>query len=244
MGRSVTAEQPLSATVYYEGRPIELRIECNARAKRMRLKVGRSSRQVVLVLPRASFMKKGMMFAQSRAAWIVAQLALLPEKQVFRDGMSFSFLGRESVVHHSPQAKRGVWFDQNVIWVSGRPEHLARRVCDFIKKEFSVYALQKSRQMAERIQMRVQKVTVRDTTSRWGSCSRTAHLSFSWRLALAPLFVADYVIAHEVAHLRHMNHSAAFWQTVGELAPDYRQAEKWLKQNTAYLYSFEGKAKD
>ncbi|MBR1777093.1 MAG: M48 family metallopeptidase [Alphaproteobacteria bacterium] len=244
MGRSVTVGQPMLATIYHEGRSIDIHVEYNARAKRIRLKVGRSSRRIVLVLPRSVSVKRGLAFAQSKADWAVRQLALLPEKQVFQDGLSFSFLGRESVIHHSPSAKRGVWFDENVLWVSGQSEHLARRVRDFIKKEFSAYALQKARKTAEQIQVHVQRVTVRDTTSRWGSCSRTGHLSFSWRLALAPLFVADYVIAHEVAHLRQMNHSAAFWQVVEELAPDYQRAEKWLKKNAAYLYSFAAKETD
>lgn len=228
-----------TATVYWAGRPIDLFVEKNTRARRVRLKVGRSSRQVVLVLPRSVSVKKGLEFAQQKAEWIVAQLVALPEKKVFQDGMSLSFLGKECVIHHSPAAKRGVWFDKDVIWVSGQAEHLARRVRDFIKKEFASYAFQKAREIAEKTRVRVQKVTVRDTTSRWGSCSRTGRLSLSWRLALAPLSVADYVIAHEVAHLSQMNHSAAFWKVVADLAPEYKQAERWLKKNAAYLYSFD-----
>ena len=227
-----------TATVYYEGRAIGLIVEKNPRARRIRLKVGRSSHSAVLVLPYSVSLKRGLDFAQRKADWIAEQLAALPEKQTFHDGMSLSFLGQECVIHHSPAARRGVWFDRDVIWVSGQPEHLARRVRDFIKKEFAAYALRKSRETAERVNARVQKVTVRDTTSRWGSCSRTGHLSLSWRLALAPLFVADYVIAHEVAHLVQMNHSDAFWQVVKGLSPEYEKAERWLKKNAAYLYSF------
>ena len=238
VGRSVNVADKQEATVYFEGRPIDLTVERNNRARRVRLKVGRASRRVVLVLPRLVSLKRGVEFAQSKAGWIVGQLAALPEKRIFQDGMSLSFLGRESVVHHSPAAKRGVWYDQNVIWVSGKEEHLARRVRDFLKKEFAAYALHKARETANKIKARVQKVTIRDTTSRWGSCSRTGHLSLSWRLALAPLFVADYVIAHEVAHLIQMNHSVAFWRLVADLSPDYKKAEQWLKKNAAYLYSF------
>ena len=232
----IDAEQ--TATVYYQGQAVEIVVECNARARRIRLKVGRSSRQAVLVLPRSASVKRGLEFAQSKADWILQQLSALPEKAVFCDGMRLSFLGTECVIHHSPLAKRGVWFEQDVIWVSGQVEHLARRVRDFIKKEFAAYALKKARETAEKINARVSKVTVRDTTSRWGSCTRTGHLSLSWRLALAPLSVADYVIAHEVAHLKQMNHSAAFWRVVAELSPEYMSAERWLKKNAAYLHSF------
>ena len=130
----MTVQNKQSATVYYHGQPIEVVVEHNIRARRVRLKVGRSSRQAVLVLPRAVPVRKGLEFAQRKADWIMEQLALLPEEKVFQDGMTFSFLGCESVIHHSPSAKRGVWFEQNVIWVSGQSEHLARRVRDFIKK--------------------------------------------------------------------------------------------------------------
>lgn len=227
-----------TANVYWQGRSVELLVKQSIRARRIRLKVGGSSRQAVLVLPRFVSVKKGMEFAGRKADWIVRQLDALPEKKVFQDGMSLSFLGHESVIHHSPAAKRGVWFDQDVIWVSGQSEHLSRRVRDFIKKEFAAYALNKARETAQYIEARVVKVTIRDTTTRWGSCSKSGHLSFSWRLALAPLFVADYVIAHEVAHLNQMNHSKAFWLLVEKLSPEYKKAEAWLKKNAAYLYSF------
>ncbi|MGN1080176.1 MAG: M48 family metallopeptidase [Alphaproteobacteria bacterium] len=226
------------AEVCYQGTKIPVVIERKPRAKRVRLKVSRKSGQVVLVLPLRASQQGGMAFAQSKADWIAAQLDNLPRKNIFQDGMPLSFLGTQVVIHHSPSARRGVWLDGNVIWVSGRAEHLPRRVLDFLKKEFASYALKKARETADLIKVKVQKVTIRDTVSRWGSCSGSEHLSLSWRLGLAPQFVADYVIAHEVAHLVEMNHSAAFWQVVAGLCPAYRTAELWLKKNAAYLYSF------
>ncbi len=230
------------AVIYNQGSEIPLVIERNSRAKRIRLKINRSGR-AVLILPVRASRRAGLLFAGSKSDWIADQLRRLPQKNVFHDGMSFSFLGRSVVIHHSPAARRGVWLAGDVIWVSGQAEHLPRRVLDFLKKEFAAYALKKAREEAARIQTNVQKVTVRDTVSRWGSCSKSGHLNFSWRLGLAPLFVTDYVIAHEVSHLVQMNHSAAFWQIVGELCPEYRKAEQWLKKNTTYLYSFAGSEK-
>lgn len=227
-----------AAVIYHQGTEIPITVERNTHAKRVRLKVSRKSRRIVLVLPEKVSQRSGMMFAQKKADWIVEQLADLPQKKVFQDGMPLSFLGNQVVIHHSPSARRGVWSDGNVIWVSGQAEHLPRRVLDFLKKEFAAYALKKARETAERINVKVQKVTIRDTASRWGSCSKTGNLNLSWRLGLAPLFVADYVITHEVAHLVQMNHSKAFWQVVAELCPTYKQAEQWLKKNTAHLYSF------
>ncbi len=224
--------------IYHQGSEIPITIERNIQAKRVRLKVSRKSGRIVLVLPQRISQRTGMAFAQKKADWIAEQLAALPQKKVFRDGMPLAFLGNQLVIHHSPSARRGVWLDENVIWVSGQAEHLPRRILDFLKKEFAVYALKKARETAGRINVKVQKVTIRDTASRWGSCSKTGNLNLSWRLGLAPLFVADYVITHEVAHLVQMNHSKAFWQVVAELCPTYKQAEQWLKKNTAYLYSF------
>ena len=216
-------------------------VQKNSRAKRVRLKINRKLRQAILVLPQKASFQTACNFARSKAQWIARQLDCLPEKQIFHENMSLPFLGNTVLVHHSLTAKRGVWIDQNVLWVSGKKEHLARRVQDFLKKSFSVYSLKKARQFAQKINVKVQRVTVRDTVSRWGSCSKSGRLNLSWRLVFAPLSVADYVIAHEVSHLCEMNHSSAFWKVVEMLCPDYQKEELWLKKNAAYLYSFSDK---
>lgn len=222
----------------YDGREIAVAVVRNSRAGRVRLKIDRKTRQAELVLPKRASLNAAAAFAASKAAWIAGQLDKLPEKRVFCDGMSLSFLGRDVVIHHSPAARRGVWLDGGVVWVSGRAEHLARRARDFFKSEFAAYALKRARETAAATGKKVAGLTVRDTVSRWGSCSGNGRLNLSWRLGLAPLFVADYVIAHEVAHLSQMNHSAAFWAVVADLCPDYEKAEAWLKKNTALLYSY------
>jgi predicted metal-dependent hydrolase len=91
---------------------------------------------------------------------------------------------------------------------------------------------------AARIGRKLNRVSVRDTRSRWGSCSSTARLSFSYRLIFAPKEVMEYVVAHEVAHLRHMNHSPAFWNAVEFLCPQYDAAKDWLKLHGKDLYRF------
>ena len=96
--------------------------------------------------------------------------------------------------------------------------------------------------MAEQLGREVTHISVRDTTSRWGSCTRSGRLSFSWRLILAPRPVLDYVVAHEVAHLKHMNHGAAFWQTVAGLLPEGGDqpgsAREWLRRNGVVLHRY------
>lgn len=238
MGRSVSAELK-TAEIQYGGETFLLDIERSPKARRMRLRIDRLGRRAVLVLPRRASESLGLAFARSKADWIAGQISKLPEKKIFADGMPLSFLGRDVVIHHSPAARRGVWMSDGVIWVSGQAEHLARRVRDFLKEEFREYASRKVRETAEKLGVKISRISVRDTTSRWGSCSRDGHISLSWRLGLAPVHVLDYVIVHEAAHLRQMNHSPAFWQVVEGVCPEYKLAELWLKRNTAYLYSFD-----
>ena len=237
MGRFMIDCPPV--VISYEGREIAVAVARNPRAKRVRLKIDRKTRRAELILPKRASLNAAAAFAASKAAWIAEQLKKLPEKRVFCDGLSLTFLGQEVVIHHSPMAKRGVWLDGGVVWVSGRAEHLARRTRDFFKSEFAVYALKRARETAMKTGGKVVGLIVRDTTSRWGSCSKDGRLNLSWRLGLAPLFVADYVIAHEVAHLCQMNHSAAFWAVVADLCPDFKKAEAWLKKNAAVLYSYD-----
>jgi predicted metal-dependent hydrolase len=99
-----------------------------------------------------------------------------------------------------------------------------------------------ARAMAAQLGRKVTRISVRDTTSRWGSCSRGGALSFCWRLILAPDAVFTYVVAHEVAHLAHMNHGPAFWRTVDKLMPPGlgtpRSARDWLRRHGAVLHRY------
>lgn len=139
---------------------------------------------------------------------------------------------------HPARGPAPVWREENVIWVSGDAAHAPRRVLDFLKNEgrkaFEICALEH----AEKLGVKPSRITVRDTNSRWGSCSSARSLSFSWRLILAPDFVLDYVVAHEVAHLREMNHSPRFWAHVKNLIADKAIAQDWLHANGRELQRY------
>ena len=115
---------------------------------------------------------------------------------------------------------------------------MARRVRDFLMAEARRELGERARAKAERIGARVAAVTIRDTRSRWGSCSATGRLSFSWRLILTPEPVLDYVVGHEVAHLREMNHSPRFWALCAELTAEVAGPRVWLKANGARLLRY------
>jgi predicted metal-dependent hydrolase len=219
-------------------------VEINPRARRMVVRLDPARSCVVLVRPaRASDRVVGA-FVSSRADWIAHHLSALPPRVTFSEGAMIPYRGRDHIVCVRPDAKRGVWCEDNTIIVSGRAEHAARRVRDWLKDEARTALTAAVHPMAARIDTRVARVTVRDTISRWGSCSPDGKLSFSWRLILAPQTVLTYVAAHEVAHLRHMDHSRAFWRTVMQLLEDqpgnvnWTLARQWLRRSGAALHRY------
>ena len=122
--------------------------------------------------------------------------------------------------------------------VSGMSEHIPRRIKDWLKKRAWEEARSRSQRYAKILDRNINRITVKDTKSRWGSCSSNGNLSFSWRLIFAPDHVLNYVCAHEVAHLVEMNHSPKFWTNVDLLISDWKKSRTWLKQNGNILHSY------
>jgi hypothetical protein len=147
-------------------------------------------------------------------------------------------LGQPHVIVHDPAARRGVWRDAGVIRVSGFAEHLPRRVRDFLKREARAMLTERAHDKAGRLDRPIARISLRDTRSRWGSCSSDGGLSFSWRLILAPEEVLDYVVAHEVAHLMHHDHGAKFWALVTDLTPSVDAPRQWLRAHGPELHRY------
>lgn len=212
-------------------REIPLVVSRHPRARHMTLRLDGSTGDVQLVLPQRTALAEGLDFAEERADWLLDQIEALPARVPFVIGAVIPVLGADHVIDLRPDARRGVWQADGRLWVSGRREHVARRVNDYLRtlarREIAARACAK----AERIDRRVRRVTLRDMKSRWGSCSTDGRLCFSWRLVLAPAFVLDYVVAHEVAHLREMNHGRRFWRLAGQLTPEIARARAWLGEH-------------
>jgi predicted metal-dependent hydrolase len=126
-----------------------------------------------------------------------------------------------------------------VLCVPGGPEQLAPRVGAWLREVARQDCVAAAERHAARLRRSFGKITMRDTRSRWGSCTSAGDLMFSWRLVLAPPDVLDYVVAHEVAHLAEMNHSPRFWRQVERLCPDYAASRQWLRRNGAALQAFD-----
>ncbi len=221
-----------------EGREVPLMVRRNPRARRLTLRLDPVEGALHLTLPRGVALTEGLEFAHCRSGWILAQLATLPPRVAFAEGARVPILGESHVIRHAPQARRGVWREGGVIWVSGLADHLARRVADFLKREARREVTGRVHDKAARIGRRAGRVRLRDTVSRWGSCTADGNLGFSWRLVLAPEAVLDYVVAHEVAHLVHLNHGPRFWAVVRQLTPEVTGPQRWLRTHGGRLLRY------
>lgn len=204
----------------------------------VKLKIDRKTGRPQVIIPFLYPVFMAQKFVESHFVWLQAQLKLTPAKTCFSDGMTLCILGRTLCIKHEENRRGGAFIEGDCLIVTGNAEHLHRRVKDFIKKQVADYAVVKAKDTARLLNKSVTRVTIKDTVSRWGSCTSEGHLAFCWRLGLAPLYVLDYVIIHEAAHLAEMNHSRAFWKKVAELNADTRHAKKWLNDHAAELHSF------
>jgi predicted metal-dependent hydrolase len=228
----------MSGRILHPALPAPVIVKRSKLARRMTLRVDATLRAATLLLPQRASHSTAMGFLNDHLEWLRERLDALPPALPFLPGASVQFLGRPHLLRAAPAARRGVWVEGGAIHVSGPAEFLPRRVADFLKKEAKDRIWKLALPMAERIGREVSGVRIGDPKSRWGSCNAKGRLAFSWRLVLAPEEVLAYVVAHEVAHLREMNHSAKFWEWVRLLDPDPDTPRRWLKANGAGLYRY------
>lgn len=211
-------------------------------ARRLTLRVSQATGEVILTLPSRTAIPSAQRFAESHGGWIAARLARVPAKVPFAPGAVLPLRG---VPHRIEQ--RGLRSgatriervgEEAVISVSCETDFVARRVRDWLQREVRADLAVAVARYAAALGQGPTRITVRDTRSRWGSCTARGELNFSWRLILAPPLVLDYLVAHEMAHLREMNHSPRFWALVGEICPNVDEAEAWLKRNGASLHRY------
>jgi predicted metal-dependent hydrolase len=192
---------------------------------------------LTLTLPRYVNIRQGLHFVEEKRQWIARQLSAAPAQIPFTDGQAIPVFGTTYTLRHA--GGRGViTVEGSDILVHGDPAFMQRRVREWLKAQMRARLTELAQDKARRIGQSVKKISLRDTSSRWGSCSHDGHLSFSWRLVFAPIDVLDYLVAHEVAHLAEHNHSPAFWNVVHQLCPDYERPRRWLKTHGTKLYAY------
>ena len=211
-------------------------------SRRFTLRVRAATRDVLLTMPSRSSLRSAREFAERHAAWIGARLARLPRPVAFEPSAVTPLRGVNHTIVHRPDERGVVWTERGargpLICVTGGRPHIARRVADFLKREARKDIEAAVARHAKRLGVDPRRVTLRDTASRWGSCSSTGGLNFSWRLILAPPEILDYLTAHEVAHILHMNHSPTFWKLTRRLFPETERAEAWLRIHGPGLHRF------
>jgi predicted metal-dependent hydrolase len=233
-GRPALAEPIL---VDLGGHSVAVTVRRSAQARRLSLRLDPVAGPVV-VMPTKARLSDAEHFLNQHRIWLAQRLARQPDSVPFTPGARVPLLGIDHEIRHVPTARRGVWAEDAVLHVCGQIDHVPRRVTDFFKAEAKRVITPHAFALSARIGRTPCRLTVRDTRSRWGSCSSGGDLSFSWRLVLAPEAILTYVVAHEVAHLAEMNHSPAFWDIVRGLIGDPGAARRWLKANGARLHRY------
>jgi len=226
---------------------VEVSLRANSRARRYIVKVDPITGEVSVTAPSRGSLSGALNFAKKERDWIAGMLANIPEPieiklgaQILHCGVLHALLSFD--VKENKNRRGPVWIDDMAalptIRVTGRPEHVPRRVRDWLKREARKYIGERVVEYSQALDVQPKRVTIRDTTSRWGSCSALNYLSFSWRLVMAPAHVLDYVVAHEVAHLRELNHEPRFWRLVEQLVPHTKRSQIWLDEHGAALYRY------
>jgi predicted metal-dependent hydrolase len=235
--------EPSAISIAFEREVYLVRLRRHRQARRYTLRIHSATREVVLTMPPRGNLAQAREFAHKHGAWIAARLQRLPQAAPFADGTVLPLRGADHRIVHRRSARGTVWIetgaaDERLLCVAGQAPHVPRRVRDFLKREAKRDLEAASQRAADALAVSIKRVTIRDQSSRWGSCSTTGVLSYSWRLILAPPFVLDYLAAHEVAHLVEMNHSRAFWRLVERICPHMRSAKGWLAAHGAELHRY------
>jgi hypothetical protein len=208
---------------------IPVRWHASTRAKHVGLRICPRAGAVVIILPRRSGRRAGLALLRQHGAWAMERLAALAAPVPFAPGAELLLGGVPYRIRHAPAARGGAFLDGAEIVVSGGIAHLPRRVGDFLRAEAKRRIGARVAPHATALGVAPRAIRLKDTRSRWGSCAPDGTLAFSWRLVMAPDWVMDYVVAHEVAHLRELNHSGRFWAHVDRLTPHRDAAVEWLR---------------
>lgn len=212
-----------------------------ASARRYTLRVRTAQRDIVLSMPARGSLATAKAFADKHAGWIALKLAKLAQDVTFMPGALVPFRDVPHRIEHRAEGRGTVKEETGsppVLAVHGDIKHLPRRLTDWLKKQALKELQTAVTRHTQALGVKHGPVSVKDTASRWGSCSSTGALAFSWRLILAPPFVLDYLAAHEVSHLKEMNHSPRFWRLCRQLCPRTEEAKAWLKAHGAGLHRY------
>jgi predicted metal-dependent hydrolase len=234
-GRSAKGPSSKTRSVHLEGIGAQIEVRRHPAARRLTLRVSRTRRAVIVTLPLQCDLDEAGTFVNRHIDWVRARLDSLPDQVPFEDGAAMPLRGEPHTVSFTGvrrtrivEIERKKGRRPNIL-VPGSKDNAGNRLLRWLFEEAHRDLEASVTKHARLLSLKAKRIVVRDQTSRWGSCSTTGALSFSWRLILAPPFVLDYVAAHEVAHLAEMNHGPKFWALVKKIYPEFETAKQWLQ---------------
>ncbi|MCX2724759.1 M48 family metallopeptidase [Roseibium salinum] len=224
-------------------RAVRIRLRANPRAQRYLLRLPADMSGPVLTVPHGGNLERAERFARQHIGWLIERLQDRPDHVAFRPGDTIPLRGEDHIIIPTGKLRGLVTVGRSedglpALFVPGAEDHVPRKVTSWLKDQARADLSGRAGLHAKTIGRKIAAISIRDTKSRWGSCASNGRLSFSWRLVLAPSDILDYVAAHEVAHLKEMNHSARFWRLCEQLAPQTPRARLWLKENGLQLHGY------
>lgn len=228
-------DQPLSVAL--GDRLIPLALRRTPTARRMTMRLAPDGSEVRITMPRWGRTAEALDFARSKAGWLAAQLDALPQAPVLGDGAALPYLGEVLTLRHDPARPRRVTLGEGTIHVGGPGESLAPRLTRWLQGEARRLLADDLSYYCLRASQPVPRLLLSSAQRRWGSCAGDGTIRLNWRLIMAPGFVRRSVVAHEVTHLVHFDHSPRFHALLGDLYEgDIRTANRWLKREGRGLY--------
>ena len=218
--------------------PIPVHLKRSARARRFSLRVSRLDGKVTLTLPAGARDRDAIGFLEEQEGWLRRTLAAMPEAGGLRIVPGSRLPVEGNMLEVTPAPGRAIRVESDRLLVPGTAEAAGARVGAWLKVLARDRLARASARHAAALGREVGSIVLRDTRSRWGSCSMEGRLMFSWRLVMAPPSVLDYVAAHEVAHLVEMNHSAAYWAVVDRVYPGWQAQRAWLHRHGQDLHRY------
>lgn len=213
---------------YFVGE-LPLILRRHPRAKHLKLRFDAKTASALLTLPCGMSDRKAVEFAKKHLDWLYDQYENSPDITPLIADETIPFRGQDVTIIHRANSAAGVHLKEYQLIVGGPGQGFETRLQNWLKKQARIALNNAVEKFTPVLGQRPKKIMVRDTTSRWGSCSSRKTLSFSWRLIMAPPDILQYVVAHEMAHLAEMNHSPAFWKNVEKMVPDWKISRHWLK---------------
>ncbi|MEM8790582.1 MAG: SprT family zinc-dependent metalloprotease [Pseudomonadota bacterium] len=227
----------MSRVIYLDDPEISVRLNENSRARRFTLRLASQGDGAVLTLPPGVPLGEAQSFLARHCDWLRSALARQPSAIIVRDGASVPVDGTMLRLRHIDGPRRAPEIRGSEIIVQGRAAP-GPAIAAWMKERARASLIPSVRRYAALLGKEVQGVALKDTRSRWGSCSTTGRINLSWRLAMAPTRIQDYVAAHEAAHLVEMNHSQRYWDLLAGLMPDYRARRDWLRTEGRDLHRY------